>query len=122
MEEQIDSSLKALIDPVCERTLEVARSVERASSIPQLVPVIFHDAATSSPLDCSEYFRSTVARFRAEGYSVVEFLSEDFSLFRKLGVWSSLVASQCPPPRRPRSRRCSLVIHIFVARSLRRHR
>ena len=91
VEERIDASLKALIEPVCDRTLEVARSVERASSIPQLVPVIFHDAATASPLDYSEYFRSTVARFRAEGYSVVEFLSEDFSLFRKLGVWSALL-------------------------------
>ena len=53
MEEQID--LAAVARDRCDRTLEVAGSIEASSSIPQLVPVIFHDAASLSSLDYSEY-------------------------------------------------------------------
>ena len=92
VEEQIDSSLRSLVGPVCDRTLEVAGSIEASSSIPQLVPVIFHDAASLSSLDYSEYFSSSVSRFRDEGYAVVEVTPASLGLFRKSGVWSALLS------------------------------
>ncbi|QDZ18885.1 origin recognition complex domain-containing protein [Chloropicon primus] len=91
VEGQIDSLLRSLVEPVCDRTLEVARTVEASTSIPQLIPVIFHDAASLSSLDYSEYFRSTVSRFRAEGYGVVDLAPGDLATFRKSGVWSALL-------------------------------
>ena len=87
----IDLALEKVVKPVCERTLEVAQDLDQTSCIPQLVPVIFHDATAVSSLDYSKFFDSTVLQFKRGGYSVVRFVSEDLPLFKKLGVWSALL-------------------------------